>query len=88
MKITLTRNGIDKTLEAGFSWKYFFFGAWYPLFQGKFWESMKHSILSIITLSIYYWIQCFKYNKSCIDEYLDKGWLPSSDLDRDLINKL
>ncbi len=88
MKITLTRNGVQKSLEAGFSWKYFFFGAWYPLFQGHFWKSMKHSFLMIITLSIYYWIQCFKYNNEIIGDHLDKGWLPSSDLDRDLINRL
>jgi hypothetical protein len=88
MKITLQRNGVQKRLEAGFSLKYLLFGAWLPLFQGYFWKSMKHSLLIIITLSIYYWIKCFKYNAEIIGDYLDKGWLPDSDLDRDLINRL
>ena len=88
MKITLEKSGVLREFKTGFSWKYFFFGAWYVLFKDGFLQSMKHSFFSIITLSIYYWVQCFKYNESRIIRMVDKGWSPFSQLDKDLINKL
>lgn len=88
MKVTLEREGVEKTLDTGFNILYFLFGPWLPLFQGKIGKCIKHSLLTVITLSIYYWVQCFKYNSSVIEEHMDKGWKPKTDMDRDLIKRM
>ncbi len=89
MNITLQKNGLEKTLKVGFSWSYFFLGAWLPLFKGKIGASFKHTIFSIFTLSIYYWIQCFgRWNKNIIIAHIEKGYEPLNDRDKEIIKSL
>ena len=89
MEVTLHRNGLSKTFKTGFSLGYFFFGAWLPLFKGKIGASFKHTIFSIFTLSIYYWIQAFGgWNKGIITEYIEKGYEPLNEEDKRVIENL
>jgi len=76
MSIFLKKNGITKELATGFSFKYFLFGAFYVWAKQGFGKACKHSILTMVTLSVYYWIQCFKYNKSCIEDLILEGYEP------------
>jgi len=78
MSIFLKKNGITKELATGFSVKYFLFGAFYVWAKQGFLKACKHSILSMVTLSIYYWIQCFNYNKNCIHDMVLEGYEPAT----------
>jgi len=87
MKVTIQKNGLKKTLPLGFSGSYFLLAAWLPFFKGQIGKSFKHSILIVVTLSIYYWIQSFGgWNRSVLETYIEKGWEPLSDLDRKKMN--
>ena len=78
MSVRLKKNGITKELATGFSFKYFLFGAFYVWSKQGFGKAFKHSFLTMVTLSIYYWLQCFKYNKSCVEELLLQGYEPAT----------
>lgn len=87
--IALRKNGLVKEVKTGFSWKYFFFGAWYVLYREGFWASCKHTLLTTITLSIYFWVQCFKYNNNQIQNMIEKGYEPHTLEDENyLVRKL
>ncbi len=76
MSVRLKKNGITKELATGFSFKYFLFGAFYVWAKQGFGKACKHSLLTMVTLSIYYWVQCFKYNKNCIEDLILEGYEP------------
>ena len=78
MSVRLKKNGITKELATGFSFKYFLFGSFYVWAKQGFGKACKHSLLTMVTLSIYYWIQCFKYNKSCIEDLILEGYEPAT----------
>ena len=78
MSVTLKKNGITKELATGFSFKYFLFGAFYVWAKQGFGKACKHSLLTMVTLSIYYWVQCFKYNKNCIEDLILEGYEPAT----------
>ena len=89
MKVTLQKGGLEKTLKIGFSWSYFFLGAWLPLFKGQIGKSFKHSFLGIITLSFYYWLQAFKgWNRDIIISYIEKGYEPLNSTEEEKIRTL
>ena len=76
MSVKLKKNGLVKEVSTGFSWKYFFFGCLYVWAKQGFLKSCKHYFLTVITLSIYYWIQCFKYNTNCVKDMVLEGYEP------------
>ena len=76
MSVRLKKNGITKELATGFSIKYFLFGSFYVWAKQGFGKACKHSLLTMVTLSIYYWVQCFKYNKNCIEDLILEGYEP------------
>ena len=87
MNVTIQKNGLKKTLPLGFSLSYFFLAAWLPFFKGQIGKSFKHSILTVVTLSIYYWIQAFGgWNRSVLEGFIEKGWAPLTELDEKKMN--
>lgn len=88
MKISLKNQyGKQKQVKAGFSWTMFFFGALVPLCRGQIGEFFKFLVLSVVTLSIYAWIQCFKGNKRYLEYLIDKGYKPLTDMDQQMVKK-
>jgi hypothetical protein len=73
---------MTKQVKAGFSWTFFFFGIWVPLFRGDFKNLFRIWGLSIITIGVYYFIACFTYNKTYIQGLLEKGYQPHDDKTR------
>lgn len=87
--ITLQKGGLQREFKTGFSWSYFFLGAWLPMFKGKLGKSFKHSFLFIVTLTVYYWIQSFKgWNKGTILDAIERGWQPLTENDTNKLNQL
>ncbi|MEH7114551.1 HrgC protein [Neobacillus niacini] len=80
--------GVTKELKVGFSWTVFFFGAWVSMFRGEWSEFAKWVFLNPITLGIWGICQCWNANKKTIISYLEKGYTPVTDMDKQtLMNK-
>ncbi|MEH7094897.1 hypothetical protein [Neobacillus vireti] len=77
--------GVVKEVKVGFSWTQFFFGAWVYVFRGMWSEFFKCFFLHIITLGIYNLVQCWTCNKKTIVTFIEKGYEPASNSDRELL---
>jgi hypothetical protein len=85
-KVTLkNKAGVTKELKVGFSWVTFFFGGWVALFRGQWGEVLKWWLLNPITLGIWGLVQCWTANKKHVVEYLDKGYEPVTESDRNTL---
>lgn len=81
MNITLHNKHTGAVAEAptGFSWTSLFFGICVPAIRGDWSSFFKLLLLTIITLGIYHYVFCFKYNKDFIKALIMKGYLPAND---------
>ena len=80
VKINLRHSsGVTKRIKLGFSWTLLFFGLWVPIFRGDFRNLFRIWLLSIVTLSIYYWVSCWTYNTRFTKGLLEKGYLPADE---------
>lgn len=87
-------NGRMKEVKVGFSWTTFFFGFFVPLFRGDIkWAA----IMFVATLIVggvtggvgsffIGMLFCFMYNKFYTKDMLKKGFVPASEVDRDIFN--
>lgn len=78
-------SGLLKDCKVGFSWTTFFFGAFVPLFRGDWKWFLIILVLCSITFSLAIIPFWFIYNKLYIKDLLEKGYLPDSDTDRDIL---
>lgn len=65
----LVRNGYF-----GWSWTYFMFGWFVPIFRGEIWIGVLHLIISIFTFGLFQVIMSFLYNKQYMTRMLLNGW--------------
>lgn len=77
--------GVTKELKVGFSWTIFFFGAWVAMFRGQWSEFAKWVFLNPITLGIWGIAQCWTANKKTVISFLEKGYAPATDLDKQVL---
>lgn len=68
-------SGITKKGYFGFSWTYFFFGWFVPLFRGEIGIGFLHLFASIFTFGIWQIIFAFLYNKQFMLRQMEKGYL-------------
>jgi len=68
-------NGLTKNGYYGFSWTYFFFGWWVPLFRGELGVAALHLVFTIFTLGLWQLIVSFLYNKQYTTRMLEKGYI-------------
>jgi len=75
-KITIKHNesGMMKTGYFGFSWTYFFFGWFVPLFRGELGVGALHLLFTIVTFGLWQLILCFLYNNQYMTRMLTSGW--------------
>lgn len=73
--ITLQRNGIEKKIATGYSWKSLLFGVFYPAARGDIKGFIIQTLLAIFTSGLSWFIVPFKYNKIYLERMMDKGWL-------------
>lgn len=76
-----SQTGILKECPEGFSWTYFFFGAFVAAFRGM-WTQFFVSVLTFHLASLYY---MFVINKIYATALMEKGYVPASSIDH---NKL
>ena len=58
----------------GFSWTYFFFGFFVPLFRSEIGIAALHFLLSLVTLGLWQIIVSFLYNKQYTNRLIEKGF--------------
>ena len=75
-KINVKHNesGIQKNCIVGYSWTYFFFGFFVPIFRGEISIGVFHLIFSLVTFGIFQLIMPFLYNKQYSTRLLNNSW--------------
>ena len=74
IKVRHKQSGVEKYCHVGYSWTYFFFGFFVPIFRGEISIGIFHLIFSIITFGIFQLIMSFLYNKQSSIRLLTNGW--------------
>ena len=74
IKVKHNESGIIKHCFVGYSWTYFFFGFFVPIFRGEISIGVFHFILSLVTLGIFQLIMPFLYNKQYSTRLLNNSW--------------
>ena len=74
IKVKHNESGIQKNCFVGYSWTYFFFGFFVPVFRGEISIGVFHLILSMITFGIFQMIMPFLYNKQFSIRLLNNSW--------------
>ena len=74
IKVKHNESGILSHCFIGYSWTYFFFGFFVPIFRGEISIGVFHFILSIVTLGIFQLIMPFLYNKQYSTRLLNNSW--------------
>jgi len=75
-KINVKHNesGILKNCFVGYSWTYFIFGFFVPIFRGEILIGVFHLIFSLVTFGIFQLIMPFLYNKQYSTRLLNNSW--------------
>ena len=74
IKVKHNESGIIKHCFVGYSWTYFCFGFFVPIFRGEISIGVFHFILSLVTLGIFQLIMPFLYNKQYSTRLLNNSW--------------
>ena len=69
-----SESGIQKNCFVGYSWTYFFFGFFVPIFRGEISIGIFHLIFSLLTFGIFQLIMPFLYNKQYSIRLLNNKW--------------
>jgi hypothetical protein len=77
MNINLEKNNVLKTVKLGFSWTFFFFGIFIPLFRGDLKWFLIILISTIFTYGLALFVFMFVYNKIYVKDLLEKGYKPA-----------
>ena len=74
IKVKHNESGIQKNCFVGYSWTYFFFGFFVPIFRGELSIGVFHLIFSLVTVGIFQLIMPFLYNKQYSTRLLNNSW--------------
>ena len=74
IKVKHMQSGVEKYCHVGYSWTYFFFGFFVPIFRGEISIGIYHLIFSIITFGLFQLVMPFLYNKQSSIRLLTNGW--------------
>ncbi len=74
IKVKHNDSGIQKHCFVGYSWTYFFFGFFVPIFRGEIAIGIFHLIFSLVTFGIFQLIMPFLYNKQYSTRLLNDSW--------------
>ena len=85
VKVKHRVSGVEKYCFTGYSWTYFFFGFFVPIFRGEIGIGVLHLLLSLVTFGIFQLIMPFLYNKQYSTRLLTNGWKLN---DSEMLNNL
>jgi hypothetical protein len=67
-------SGLMKYGYFGWSWTYYLFGWFVPIFRGEIGIGLLHLIISLFTFGLFQVIMSFLYNKQYMTRQLLNGW--------------
>lgn len=76
-----------KTAKLGFSWTFFFFGIFVPLFRSDWKWFVLGFILGSITLGLSHFVLWFMYNQLYVKDLLNSGWVPAGETDYQILKQ-
>ena len=79
---------LNKPIFVGYSWTYFFFGFFVPIFRGEIVVGLLHAILSFITFGLFWLIMSFLYNRQYSERLIASGWQLSDTEERNQMVRL
>ena len=79
---------LNKPIFVGYSWTYFFFGFFVPIFRGEIVVGLLHAILSFITFGLFWLVMSFLYNRQYSERLIASGWQLSDTEERNQIVRL
>jgi len=89
MRVTLQHhNGMTKECPVGFSWTTLFFSFFVPIFRGDLKWLVIMIIADVITAGIAWLAFPFFYNKKYIEDLIEKGYIPSTRKDADILTSI
>ena len=74
VRIVHQESGLSGHCFFGYSWTYFLFGFFVPIFRGEILIGLLHFFLSVITFGIFQIIMPFLYNKQYSTRLLNNSW--------------
>tara|TARA_B100001113_G_scaffold145470_1_gene119194 strand:+ start:3326 stop:3667 length:342 start_codon:yes stop_codon:yes gene_type:complete len=88
VKSTHPESKLNKPIFVGYSWTYFFFGFFVPIFRGEIVVGLLHAILSFITFGLFWLIMSFLYNRQYSERLIASGWQLSDTEERNQMVRL
>lgn len=70
----ITKNGLEKRLSTGYSWKCLLFGVFYAASRGDYKGFIIQSVLAIVTGGLSWLVVPFTYNKRYLERMVSDGW--------------
>tara|TARA_B100001996_G_scaffold334092_1_gene284042 strand:+ start:59 stop:439 length:381 start_codon:yes stop_codon:yes gene_type:complete len=74
IRVKHSESGIQKNAFVGYSWTYFVFSFFVPIFRGEISIGIFHLIFSVVTFGIFHLIMPFLYNKQYSIRLLNNSW--------------
>lgn len=80
-------SGLTKNGYIGYSWTYFFFGFFIPIFRGEIGIGLLHLLFSLITFGLFQLVMPFLYNKQFTSRMLTSGWVLADTEEHNIVAK-
>ncbi len=74
VKLTHKDSSLQGTCYTGFSWNYYLFGWFVPVFRGEIVIGLVHLLFTIFTLGLFQFVMAFLYNKQHAKRLLTSGY--------------
>ena len=74
VRLRNTTGGVVKVGRLGWSWTYFYFGFWVPLFRSEIGIAALHLLFTLVTFGLFKPVWSFLYNKQQMTRLLTSGW--------------
>ena len=88
IKVKHKESGVEKPCFIGYSWTYFFFGFFVPIFRGEISIGVFHLIFSIVTFGVFQLVMPFLYNKQYSIRLLTNSWVLNDSEEKNSLAKL
>ena len=75
IRVKHKESGVEGSCFIGYSWTYFFFGFFVPIFRGEISTGIFHFIFSIVTFGLFQLVMPFLYNKQYSIRLLTNSWV-------------
>jgi hypothetical protein len=88
IKVKHKESGVEGSCFIGYSWTYFFFGFFVPIFRGEISTGIFHFIFSIVTFGLFQLVMPFLYNKQYSIRLLTNSWVLNDSEEKNRLARL